>query len=293
MKKVMKRGTQRLSLQRARMRARKRRGRAIAAGSGLMAIPLIMLALQSLPNEKSIEASPVVEKTVEDYQMEETAREQKEEAEAEAEELKASIEAYQAEQERLAEEEYKEPEELPYPFNTAPDICEADLEGFEYYEIPEEYSDYGGYLPRAMQEYLYSICQDAGYDYPTALAQIEKESAYQYDRIGAAGDTGYFQVIPKYHVERMEKLYATDMLNPYQNALVAIDYMAELLEKYDGNVSKALTAYNCGPSGAYKYYFSAGVDANGYAKAVLKKAERIRKQLKKNDEGGEAGSTDK
>lgn len=259
----MRKDTPRQYLRRIRGRQIGRLGR-LAALFSLITVVVMILFLTLPPSTDEVNATPVDEEYTPYYMT------------AEYQEMKR-----------------KEEEELPYPFNTAPDICEADLEGFVYYEIPEEYSDYGGYLPRAMQEYLYSICQDAGYDYPTALAQIEKESAYHYDCIGAAGDTGYFQVIPKYHIERMEKLYATDMLNPYQNALVAIDYMAELLDKYDGNVSKALTAYNCGPGGAYKYYFSAGVDANSYAKAVLKKAERIRKQLKKNGEGGEAGSNDK
>jgi len=286
----MRKDTPRQYLRRIRGRQIGRLGR-LAALFILITVVAMILFLTLPPSTDEVNATPVDEEYTPYYmtaEYQEMKRKEQEEAEAEAKALKESIEAYQEEQQRKAEEEFKamqelyaesEEGELPYPFNTAPDICEADLEGFVYYEIPEEYSDYGGYLPRAMQEYLYSICQDAGYDYPTALAQIEKESAYQYDCIGAAGDTGYFQVIPKYHIERMEKLYATDMLNPYQNALVAIDYMAELLEKYDGNVSKALTAYNCGPSGAYKYYFSAGVDANSYAKAVLKKAELIRKEL--------------
>ena len=213
-------------------------------------------------------------------------KEQKE-AEAEAEELKASIEAYQEEQEAKAEEEFKamqesyeELEELSHPFNTmSQDYSAEDIEGFTYYEIPSEYSDYGGYFPKAMQIYLWCICKEKGFDYPTAVAMVEQESGYQYDLVGTSDDTGYFQVIPKYNKERMEKLEASDMLNPYQNALVAVDLMAELLDKYDDNMGKALTAYNCGPTGAYKHYFSTGVDTNGYARSILKKAERIRKEL--------------
>lgn len=219
-------------------------------------------------------------------------RQEQEEAQAEAEALRRSIEEYQAEQERKAEEEFKAMQdelhetvdvgakEEPYPFNTmSQDWGADDIEGFVFYEIPKEYENEGGYFPEVMQVYLWCVCRDMGMDYPTAVAMIEQESGYQYDEIGKASDSGYFQVVPKYHKERMKRLNATDMLNPYQNSLVAIDYMVELLDKYDGNMKKALTAYNYGPDGAYKYFFSAGVDANAYAKSVLKKVDRIRREL--------------
>lgn len=219
-------------------------------------------------------------------------RQEQEEANAEAEALRKSIEDYRAEQERIAEEEFKAmqdglyqtadvgADEEPYPFNTmSQDWGADDIEGFIFYEIPEEYALEGGYFPEVMQVYLWCVCRDMGMDYPTAVAMIEQESGYQYDEIGNASDSGYFQVVPKYHKDRMKRLRATDMLNPYQNALVAIDYMVELLDKYGGSYKKALTAYNYGPEGAYKYFFSAGVDANDYAKSVLKKADRIRREL--------------
>lgn len=229
------------------------------------------------------EATTVPYYMTEEYKQAKAKEEAEAEAKAEAEALRASIEAYQEEQEKEAEEAFKamqEEEELPFPFNTmSQDYGAGDLDGFSYYEIPKEYKREGGYFPEAMQMYLFSLCAQYAFDYPTAIAIIETESAYQYDLVGDASDSGYFQVVPKWHVERMKKLGATDMLNPYQNTSVAMDYLTELLEKYDGSYAKTLTAYNCGPTGAYKYYFSAGVDANGYAKKVLNRAERIRKEL--------------
>ena len=218
----------------------------------------------------------------EEYQ--EMKRQEQIEAEREAETLKKEMEEYQEEQEKKAEAKLKmarvEFAEVPYPFNTmSQDWGAGDIEGFVYYEIPKEYSCEGGYFPEVMQVYLWCICRDMGVDYPTAIAMIEQETGYKYDCIGAANDTGYFQVIEEFHKERMKMLEVDDLLNPYQNALVAMDFMAELLDDYDGNYAKALTAYNCGKGGAYKYYFSAGVDANPHAKKVLKKAERISSEL--------------
>ena len=280
---------------RRQWRKRTRRNREIISCTALtiLTVTVAVSAAVIAPAEDSLveaEATYTPYYTTEEYQ--EMKRKEQEEAEAEAKEFKASIEAYQAEQERKAEEDFKAmqeelhetvdvgAEEEPYPFNTmSQDWGADDIEGFVFYEIPDEYSSEGGYFPEVMQVYLWCICRDMGMDYEVAVAMIEQESGYQYDEVGKASDSGYFQVIPKYHKERMTRLEATDMLNPYQNAMVAIDYMVELLDKYDGNMKKALTAYNSGPDGAYKYYFSAGVYASPYAKSVLDRAERIRKEM--------------
>lgn len=274
----------------------------LAVCSILLAGMIGTLAISVLVTNEVVQtdAAPVSGEAIQPYYMTEEYAEMKrrEQAESkkEAQAIRESIEAYEEEQQRKAEEEsaamqesYEEeypavevepPEDLKYPFNTmSQDWSKADLEGFVPYEIPEDFSTYGGYFPKVMQVYLYCICRDMGFEYPVAIAMIEQESGYKYNAVGSSNDTGYFQIIPKHNAERMERLGATDMLNPYHNALVAVDLMTELLDKYDGNMKMALTAYNCGPTGAYRHYFSAGLESNGYARSVLKRAERIRKEM--------------
>lgn len=65
----------------------------------------------------------------------------------------------------------------------------------------------------------------------------------------------------------MEKLGCTDLLDPHQNVVVGIDYLAESIRRYDGDVAKALVAYNAG-------HYNGTVTA--YAKSVLEKAEELR-----------------
>ena len=77
----------------------------------------------------------------------------------------------------------------------------------------------------------------------------------------------------------MDKLGVDDLLDPYQNVSVGIDFLAELIKKYDGNVEKALVAYNMGASGAYKNCFSKGVYSSKYSRAVLAKAESLQKDV--------------
>lgn len=167
-----------------------------------------------------------------------------------------------------------------YPFNImSRDWDGEDLVGFKSYQIPQEFEENGGCFPDVMQKYTYIICKQAGVEYSKALAVIEVESGYTWDAAGNTADIGYMQIVPKWHEDRMERLNCQNLLDPFQNVHVGVDYLAELLDRYGGSYEKALTAYQYGPTGAYKYFFSAGVDASPYAKKVLAVADRIEAEL--------------
>lgn len=98
------------------------------------------------------------------------------------------------------------------------------------------------------------------------FAMAWKESTYRTDAIGDSGNSlGLLQVQPRWHSGRMEKLNCTNLLNPYQNVVVACDYLRELIDRY-GSMDKALTAYNRG------HY--AGV-VTDYATTVMAKASEL------------------
>ena len=131
-------------------------------------------------------------------------------------------------------------------------------------------------LPYEFQTYINRACDFYEIAPEIIFSMIAKESNYQADEIGDNGDSeGLMQVQRQHHEERMEKLGCDDLLNPYQNVLVGVDYLAELLGYYDGNMSKALTAYNAGATGAYEYYFSQGIEASEYTKEVLENSKTI------------------
>ncbi len=127
---------------------------------------------------------------------------------------------------------------------------------------------------------VYEECEK--YDIPVSVvfAIIEKESNYKADAVGDYGQSfGLMQVLKKYHIDRMKELNCSDLLNPVQNIKVGVHYLAELIERYDGNIEKALMSYNAGPSRAYTDYFRKGIYSNDYSKAVLKIAEKLEKEL--------------
>lgn len=128
-------------------------------------------------------------------------------------------------------------------------------------------------------EHIQGLCCDYNIPIEIALAVIEQESSYEADAVSEIGAEGLMQVLPKWHQARMDRLECTDLFDPYQNTMVGMDYLGELLKKYDGNIYKALTAYNRGENGAYKQFFSKGIYQSDYCREVLEKAEIIKEGM--------------
>ena len=136
-------------------------------------------------------------------------------------------------------------------------------QAFYIYDVP---------LEDELQLYIVRLCEEHHIDPAVVLGMAQRESQFEADAIGDGGDAlGMWQVQPKWHQDRMDKLGATDLLDPYQCVTVAVDFLSELLDIYDGDIEKALTAYN---QGRYN-----GV-VSDYAKAVIKNSENIKKGMK-------------
>ena len=165
-------------------------------------------------------------------------------------------------------------------FDTMQEDWESDdIEGFQFYEIPEEYKRAGGYMPKKMQAYTYIVCKNYGVKYELVLALIERESGYEFNEVGDNGHSiGYMQIFEEHHRDRMERLNCTDLMNPYQNILVGVDYLSFLLEKY-GTQQDALAAYNYGQAGAYRHLWSKGIYVYGYNRGIMERAKEIEKEL--------------
>lgn len=159
------------------------------------------------------------------------------------------------------------------------DWGDGDLDGFMYYEIPEEYVENGGYFPEIMQIYTYCLCKQQNVRYSLILAVIERESGYRYDCTGDDGESvGYMQIMEKWHGERMRELGCTDLMNPYQNVRVGVDYLSELIERY-GTIQDALAAYNYGEKGAKENLWSNGVYLYEYNETIMRRMKEIEEVL--------------
>lgn len=154
-----------------------------------------------------------------------------------------------------------------------------EIDGFVLYTIPEEYAVYGGYFPEEVQKYTYCLCKQYGVEYSLIVAMIERESGYHYDRIGDDGQSmGYMQIWETAHTDRMERLGVSDLKDPYQNILVGVDFIAELIKKY-GTVQDALAAYNYGEKGAYTNLWSKGIYTYDYNEKIMSRMKEIEEEL--------------
>ena len=121
-------------------------------------------------------------------------------------------------------------------------------------------------ISEELQLHIIGEADKVGIDPAIVFAMARKESTYRTDAIGDGGNSlGLLQVQPRWHRARMEKLGCPNLLDPYQNVVVGIDYLCEMLNRY-GDMEKALTAYNRG-------CYSGTVTQ--YAKTVLAYAEQI------------------
>lgn len=99
-------------------------------------------------------------------------------------------------------------------------------------------------LPEEVQDHLFFICDQYNIAPSFVVAMIEHESSFRDWVVGDNGlSTGLMQIQKRYHAERMERLGCDDLLNPYHNITVGVDYLAELFNE-NPDVYWVLMAYN-------------------------------------------------
>lgn len=137
-----------------------------------------------------------------------------------------------------------------------------------YYDIP---------LSKELQDYTRKICEEYGnVDETLVYALIKQESNFRVKALGDNGKSkGLMQIQEIWHKKRMKKLGVDSLMTAKGNIRVGIDILSEKIDKYD-DLGKALTAYNAGDAGAYKYYFSKGIYANDYAKKIIKNKDKFK-----------------
>jgi soluble lytic murein transglycosylase-like protein len=179
-----------------------------------------------------------------------------------------------------------QPQEAPQEPTAAPtaakptepeaDSTEEDGSDTEATEPLQTVTMYRVPMNDGLQLYIISESERYGVDPAIVFAIMEHESEFNAHAIGDNGESlGLMQVQERFHRDRMARLAVDDLLNPYQNATVGIDFLAYLIQYYHGNVEMAVMAYNAGQAGAHNNWFRDEVFQNEYSRAVLMKAHTI------------------
>lgn len=144
--------------------------------------------------------------------------------------------------------------------NIMPIETDAPKETVVHYPVP---------LDQALQDFIVAECIRKGVSPCIVFAQIGVESDYKADAIGDNGNSfGLMQIYKSVHLDRMERLGVTDLLDPYQNVTVGIDIMSELL------------GWNKGLDYALSFYTGMGGADCAYARLVQERAEQIDEGVK-------------
>lgn len=129
-------------------------------------------------------------------------------------------------------------------------------------------------LSAEMQQWIMSYAYERHISPFIVFAIIEKESDYDADAVGDAGESiGLMQIQEKWHQERMEELGLSNLWDSQQNIQVGIDYLMELLGE-NPDMEWVLNAYNGG-----RTYADRKKDTHTeYATYILTRASELEKE---------------
>lgn len=129
-------------------------------------------------------------------------------------------------------------------------------------------------LSAEMQQWLISYAYERHISPFIVFAIIEKESDYDADAVGDAGESiGLMQIQEKWHQERMEELGLSNLWDSQQNIQVGIDYLMELLDE-NPDMEWVLNAYN----GGRAYADRKKETHTEYATYILMRAAELEKE---------------
>ncbi len=138
-------------------------------------------------------------------------------------------------------------------------------------------------LSEDVSDKLISQAEELELELSLLLGLIQVESRFDDQNVSHAGAIGLMQLMPNTArpvTERHNLEYDFDKLfDPFYNIKLGTKQLRFLLEEYDGDIYKALTAYNRGQGGLQSYMNREGTAESTFARVVLEHSARFEQEL--------------
>ncbi|HEX6941263.1 MAG TPA: transglycosylase SLT domain-containing protein [Longimicrobiales bacterium] len=121
----------------------------------------------------------------------------------------------------------------------------------------------------SLAEEITRAALENGIEPRVAFGLVQTESSFRRTAVSHAGAIGYTQVLPSTARWLLPGTSRRDLFDTRTNLRVGFKYLRYLLNKYDGDIRLALTAYNRGPGTVDRLLRRGRNPENGYADKVL------------------------
>lgn len=120
-----------------------------------------------------------------------------------------------------------------------------------------------------LSEQIYDAAVRHDIEPEVAYGLVFVESTFRERAVSHVGARGLAQVMPRTAQWLDPSVNAGDLFDPEVNLELGFRYLRQMIDKYDGDVFNALTAYNRGPGTVDRILSRGGNPDNGYAGKVL------------------------
>ncbi|HEX6559035.1 MAG TPA: lytic transglycosylase domain-containing protein, partial [Longimicrobiales bacterium] len=128
-------------------------------------------------------------------------------------------------------------------------------------------------IPADLAAKIYDVALAEGIDPKLAFSLVSVESDFAHKAISPVGALGLTQLMPSTARFFDPKIDRADLFDPDTNLHIGFRFLKELITKYNGNVDRALSAYNRGPAVVDRVVGSSEDPSNGYSDTVLRGAQ--------------------